>query len=273
MLGSSVKHFKMSRDPRFLAHPIYSKEELLSVEVTHRSPRTLSDKIALNVLRSVRWTFDLVTGYHRGLTSEKVLNRITFLETAAAVPPFVAAMVRHIKSVGGMKRDKGWTHTLLEEAENERMHLLTILEYRQKPSLFFRSCVLVTQGVLFNGYFLWYLLAPSQCHRFVGCLEEEAVITYTHILEEMDAGKLPDLAEMKASKLAQTYWQLPVDATFRDVILALRADEMVHREVNHELADTPQDAQSPFGVKVQVLNDLKEKAEKMSQQSTATTAS
>jgi ubiquinol oxidase len=27
--------------------------------------------------------------------------------------------------------------------------------------------------------------------RFVGYLEEQAVVTYTHILEELDAGRLP----------------------------------------------------------------------------------
>lgn len=33
----------------------------------------------------------------------------------------VAGMLRHMHSLRGMKRDHGWIHTLLEEAENERM--------------------------------------------------------------------------------------------------------------------------------------------------------
>lgn len=37
------------------------------------------------------------------------------------------AMVRHLQSLRLMKRDNGWIHTLLEEAENERMHLLTAM--------------------------------------------------------------------------------------------------------------------------------------------------
>lgn len=40
-----------------------------------------------------------------------------------------------------------------QEAENERMHLLTALEIRQ-PKLFLRLLVLATQGVFFNAYFL-----------------------------------------------------------------------------------------------------------------------
>ncbi|CAF5163064.1 unnamed protein product, partial [Rotaria sp. Silwood1] len=89
-----------------------------------------------------------------------------------------------------MRRDYGWIHTLLSEAENERMHLLTFLELRQ-PDWIFRSLVLLGQGVFFNAFFLTYLLSPRICHRFVGFLEEEAVITYTRCIEELDNGKLP----------------------------------------------------------------------------------
>jgi len=41
-----------------------------------------------------------------------------------------------------MKRDLGWIHTLLEEAENERVHLLTFLTIK-KPSLIFRTGVIL----------------------------------------------------------------------------------------------------------------------------------
>lgn len=51
--------------------------------------------------------------------------------------------------LGTLRRDYGWIHTLLSEAENERMHLLTFLELRQ-PGWFFRQCVLLGQGVFFK---------------------------------------------------------------------------------------------------------------------------
>ena len=74
-------------------------------------------------------------------------------------------------------RDHGWIHTLLEEAENERLHLLTFLKLKQ-PGPVFRFMVLVSQGVMFNAFFLAYII-PKTCHRFVGYIEEEAVHTYT----------------------------------------------------------------------------------------------
>jgi len=64
-----------------------------------------------------------------------------------------------------MKRDYGWIHTLLEEAENERMHLLTFLSLKQ-PGLLFRAAVLGAQGVFFNLFMATYLFSPSTCHRY-----------------------------------------------------------------------------------------------------------
>ena len=40
-------------------------------------------------------------------------------------------MLRHLRSLRRMNRDHGWIHTLLEEAENERMHLLTFVQLKQ----------------------------------------------------------------------------------------------------------------------------------------------
>ena len=42
---------------------------------------------------------------------------------------------------------------------------------------------------------------------------------------------------MPAPKIARDYWQLPADGTLRDVVLAVRADEAGHRDVNHGFAD------------------------------------
>ena len=85
--------------------------------------------------------------------------------------------------------------------------------------------------------FLTYLISPKFCHRFVGCLEEQAVHTYTVFLKQIDDGKLPEFAKMPAPKEAIEYYDMPPNATFRDMILAIRADEICHRETNHHFAD------------------------------------
>jgi hypothetical protein len=164
------------------------------------------------------------------------LARILFLETTAAVPGMCAATLRHLRSLRLMRRDSGWIHTLLEEAENERMHLMTFMTIR-RPSLWFRALVLATQGVFYNVFFFSYMISPNTCHRFVALLEEEAVLTYTRCIQDMEAGRLPEWDNVDAPEIAKDYWRLAPDAKLLDVIYAVRSDESTHRFVNHSLAN------------------------------------
>ncbi|MFB1023891.1 MAG: alternative oxidase, partial [Octadecabacter sp.] len=85
-----------------------------------------------------------------------------------------------------------------------------------------------------NFYFFLYLLAPRVAHRVVGYLEEEAVVSYTQYLEQIDAGLIENIA---APQIAIDYWKLSADARLRDVVLVIREDEAGHRDKNHEFAD------------------------------------
>lgn len=97
----------------------------------------------------------------------------------------------------------------VEEAENERMHLMVVLQLKQ-PGKLFRFGVVVSQGVYVNVFFLLYLISPRYCHRFVGYLEEEAVKTYTRLLKDIDDGLIPEWQNKPASEIAVGYWKLPV---------------------------------------------------------------
>ncbi|HYF60140.1 MAG TPA: alternative oxidase, partial [Burkholderiaceae bacterium] len=126
-----------------------------------------------------------------------------------------------------------WVQELVAEADNERMHLVTFLELA-RPTRLERLIVLLAQGVFFNAFFLLYLLSPRTAHRLVGYFEEEAVVSYTRYLAEVDAGTIPNVP---APDCARRYWSLPEDATLREVIVAVRADEARHRDANHGYAD------------------------------------
>ncbi len=134
-----------------------------------------------------------------------------------------------------MKRDKGWIHTMLEDAENERMHLLTFMEIA-KPGWIARMFALLAQGVFYNFFFVFYLASPKTAHRFVGYIEEEAVLTYSFILEDLKQGRLPEWENVAAPEIAKQYWQLGEEAMLVDVIRAVRADEATHRHINHTFA-------------------------------------
>ncbi len=186
----------------------------------------LSDRIAYGLTRLLRFFADLFFRKRYG-------HRAVVLETVAAVPGMVGGMLNHLKSLRRMQDDRGWIRTLLEEAENERMHLMTFIAVA-KPNGFERFLIITAQGLFFNAFFVLYLVHPRTAHRLVGYFEEEAVVSYTRYLAEIDAGRLPN---PEAPAIAIEYWGLPRDARLRDVVIAVRADEAGHRDVNHAFAD------------------------------------
>ncbi|KAJ3412234.1 hypothetical protein HDV05_001045 [Chytridiales sp. JEL 0842] len=231
-----------------LYHPVYTPEELANVTVTHRPLQGVRDYLAFGLVGTMRFAFDFATSYTDKvgvMTERQWLNRVVFLETVAGVPGFVAGMARHMRSLRFMKRDNGWIRTLLEEAENERMHLLTFMTLKQ-PGPLFRFMVLFTQGVFFNLFFASYLLSPKTCHRFVGYLEESAVHTYSHCLKDIEGGNIRHWATTPAPEIAVKYWRLKEGAVVRDVVEAVRADEADHRDTNHLLAKLEADEPNPL---------------------------
>lgn len=193
----------------------------------HYRPRTLSDRIALLFVKGLRFIADAFFAKRYG-------HRAIVLETVAAVPGMVGGLLQHLSALRHIRDDQGWIGTLLDEAENERMHLMTFIEIA-KPNILERVIVMVTQFLFYNAYFFLYLFAPRTAHRVVGYFEEEAVISYTKYLAEIDAGRHENVA---APPIAISYWELQPDATLRDVVIAVRADEAEHRDVNHGFANT-----------------------------------
>ena len=75
----------------------------------------------------------------------------------------------------------------------------------------------------------------------MGYLEEEAVLTYTIAIKDLEDGKLPKWEKLEAPEMAIKYWNMPEGhRTMRDLLLYIRADEAKHREVNHTLGNLEQ---------------------------------
>jgi ubiquinol oxidase len=200
-------------------------DERAAQPTVHHAPADLSDRFALGFTKLLRFTADTFFAKRYG-------HRAIVLETVAAVPGMVGAMFTHLTSLRRMKDDEGWIRTLLEEAENERMHLMTFIEIA-KPTLFERLVILMAQWVFLVLFSLLYLISSRTAHRVVGYFEEEAVISYTLYLQEIDEGRSPNVP---APAIARHYWKMADDATLRDVVLVVRADEAHHRDINHGYA-------------------------------------
>ena len=201
-----------------------AKERVAEPEI-HFQPHGFSDRFALGFTKLLRFSADTFFAKRYG-------HRAIVLETVAAVPGMVGAMFTHLTCLRWMRDDEGWIRTLMEEAENERMHLMTFIEIA-KPTWFERMVILLVQGIFLIGFSILYLVSARTAHRVVGYFEEEAVISYTLYLEEIDEGRSPNVA---APAIAKHYWKMADDAALRDVILVVRADEAHHRDINHGFA-------------------------------------
>ena len=192
----------------------------------HHPQADFSDRFAWRTTRILRFLADTFFAGRYG-------NRAVVLETVAAVPGMVAGALIHLKSLRSMKSDEGWIRQLLDEAENERMHLMTFVHIA-KPSRLERWMIMLAQGIFYNLFFLLYLVSSRTAHRLVGYFEEEAVYSYTEYLSGIDSGQYENVA---APQVAIDYWKLAPDARLRDVILVIRDDEAGHRDLNHDFAN------------------------------------
>lgn len=130
----------------------------------HVKPTTLSDHVAFSFVKFLRFFADKFFAKRYG-------HRAVVLETVVAVPGMVGGLWQHLHALRKMRGDEGWIRTLLEEAENERMHLMTFIEIA-KPNGFERALVAIVQFIFYNCYFFLYLFAPRTAHRVVGYFEE-----------------------------------------------------------------------------------------------------
>jgi ubiquinol oxidase len=215
-------------------HPLSKYDDIKHAEdvYAHHEPSGFSDKVAFKFVKFLRIFADAFFAKRYG-------HRAVVLETVAAVPGMVGGALLHLRSLRKMEDDEGWIHTLLDEAENERMHLMTFIEIAQ-PNRLERFLVIFAQVIFYISYFMLYLISSKTAHRVVAYLEEEAVVSYTQYADMVESG---DVENIDAPQIAIDNWNLSDDAKLLDVIRVIRADEMMHREVNHLIADKLSDTE------------------------------
>ena len=196
------------------------------MKYTHKTVNSISDGVAYGLVKFFRFFADTFFAKRYG-------NRAIVLETVAAIPGMVAGVFQHLWCLRKIKNDHGWIKLLLEEADNERMHLMTFIEIA-KPNWFERVIIFFAQMIFVVLYTIIYLISMRTAHRFVGYLEEEAVVSYIHYLEAIDDGSIENVS---APEIAVEYWNMPTNATLRDVVIVVCKDEEDHRDVNHFLSD------------------------------------
>ncbi|KAH8047950.1 hypothetical protein JL722_12739 [Aureococcus anophagefferens] len=155
-----------------------------------------------------------------------LLSPYGFIDTPAARAP------------RGLKRDHGAIFTFLEEAENERMHLLVCMKMFEARPRRWRSSP-PPQFTMTPLLCATYAASPRAMHRFVGYLEETAVMTYANLVEKAATPARCCTVPGPASTpdIAKSYWKLDDDASWAECLRHMLADESHHRDVNHAFAE------------------------------------
>jgi len=192
----------------------------------HRAPDSFADRVALGLARAGTATAGALFGRRYG-------DRVIVMETVAAVPPMVAATLLHLKCLRRMLDDRGWVRTFMDEAEAQRTHLMAFVALAQ-PSGWERLLIALAQGIFYNAYFLLYLISPRTAHRLAGYVAEQAVDGYSRYLAKIET---QDLGRQAAPAAAIAYWNLAPEARVADMIVAMREDEAIHRDLHHAFAD------------------------------------
>lgn len=240
---------------------IWTKDEIDGrlAHLWRHKPVSVSDHIMNKLMVVMYHGFNFITGYrHKNPTVASIEWRLIALESVAGVPGFIAAGSRHFYSLRNLERDHGWIATLLEEAENERMHLLVCMKMF-KASFFTRVFVISLQCVLTPYLMILYSIHPQSVHRFVGYLEETACHTYASIIEHVETPGThlhESWSTLPAPEAAIAYWRLPKHALFIDTLKCMFADEANHRDVNHTFAEMKSTDPNPF------VGELRENARK-----------
>lgn len=234
-----------------LRNRIWTEEELnnaLTTSKQHRAPGSISQHVVYGFLRSAYNVFNFVTRFDKNDPSPGAMRlRLILLESIAGVPPFVTAGYRHFRSLRNMSYDGGRIYTHLEEAENERMHLISCMQvFQAGPAM--KATIYIAQIFTAPIFVTMCLLSPRSLNRFVGYLEELACETYGTVLHKVNdpAKKLYVWNEKPAPPVAIDYWQLDRKATWPDVLRHIYADETMHRDINHCFADISVNARNPL---------------------------
>lgn len=236
---------------------IWTPEELEQKMSTlyHYKPKTFTDKVMNKLMFTLYHSFNFITGYTPINPSVQAMQwRLIVLESVAGVPGFVAAGFRHFRSLRRLQRDHGWIATLLEEAENERMHLLICLSTFKATPLT-RGLVITAQYMMTPILMSMYLINPKSMHRFVGYLEEtgkyKSIVFFCFISMHLMIGMLYSLlacstyvntikhvetpgtklneawGNLPAPEMAVNYYHLPADAKWVDSLKCMVSIEQV----------------------------------------------
>ncbi|KAI7844123.1 hypothetical protein COHA_002261 [Chlorella ohadii] len=156
-------------------------------------------------------------GRSQGVSERQLARRAMMLNCDGQATALSAVVVGHCRSVVRNASDRGWVHTLAAEVECMRAQY-AVWASLSPPTLLER---------VFDLLLTLNLLSQAS----LACL---GLATILNMLAK--PGCLPTWERAKAPGPARAFYALPPEASFKDVVRRMMADEASMRSINHRLA-------------------------------------
>ena len=102
-----------------MSHMTYPHDSMETLKIQHFKPERFSDWLAFWTIQWMITVVNLFSGYYFGpMTESKWVARSLLIETVSVIPGTVGSICRYLRSLRLMKKDKGWIHHMIEEADN-----------------------------------------------------------------------------------------------------------------------------------------------------------
>jgi len=213
---------RMGRQQNHIWSPEELQHRLQGYNDVH-VPETFSDHVMHKIMYwGLYHPFNFITGYSsKDPTPQSIEWRLIILESFAGVPGFVAAGFRHFRSLRLLKKDYGWIGTLLEEAENERMHLLVCLKMFQAGTVTRTLCI-AAQVCMTPFLMAVYVVKPKVRERTCGMGGRQGACGGRAIpLAHAEVDDVATRAIAAADARAAPYWRVEGHRTTSSDSLAL----------------------------------------------------
>ena len=137
---------------------------------------------------------------------------------------------------------KGAATSSWDAPQSVAMHLLVCMKmFEASPAT--RALVVAAQFTMTPLLCATYAFSPRAMHRFVGYLEETAVMTYANLVEKAATPGTrlhAAWAGLDAPDIAKSYWKLDDDASWAECLRHMLADESSESMLRPLAAGAPQ---------------------------------
>lgn len=205
-----------------LPHNIWSAHSLNGVQLTSMRPGTFAHNAAFHVAIALRTTAFFCTSLRRSKES-MWLHRLLFFAVMTGAPG--RALSKRRVDLGEADR---FLQGLVREVGREKARLDILLDLGAIGPVG-KFLLNATQASFGQGFLLAHQASPRFCRWLGGFVEEESINAHMQLLEDLDAGRLPQFVKATAPASVREHYSLPVGAAVRDVFKCMLAEGMLSR--------------------------------------------